>query len=874
MRPLRPGALPTDTSLRFLLVLAAVTAASLYLFGSLWFLFRGELFAAAVVRCAEVPGTLADQIGTAAEQLAAEQQCRAGVSAEQALVQLGGSVVVLLGAYLGYRLWPRVMERRAHLVPAEPHEAHALLAEVAALSAGAGVDPAPAVRLDAANPTVAGFAYGSGRRPRLGLSGGLVVSQVLHPGAFRAVVRHELGHVADRDVPWTYYAAALWWSFCGLAVVPVVVLFATRDLGYVLRLGWRTLALAAMVALTVTALLRVREAYADARAAEWGSGPDIDRMLATAPDVASRRPPALRTHPTNSSRRAALADPDRLFTASGWAALAAGIAASTAHFSLGDLAYLLSPRWYSVLAALLVAPVLAALICTSAWRVGLREAVRGRQSPVAARLGLGLGIGMAIGPLLSLDAAVGAFARSPSGWAGYLLWAVVQVGVVAILVRWTVDTARLRVAAALGQPGGPRSALTLHILVTAGLFGLWMVIADQTLIILMSSPVSLLALAPVLHLLPESALGAAGPWPLALVLGLLIPPLRALRLWGQPWAGWFWRTDQPADGAGPGAAQAGSGVAGRVLGTCGLVGAAAGIVGGASAPVGLLLGGVLDPGVQASDAFLIEVAWAGGLGLMAGSFAAGVAAALVLPRGWWPMGLLAAVVAVGVGGAVVFGTWSAYRYGLVGLGGTANRPLGWAGIGSEILAPGLRALLPTVLAVGAVGMLRPGLFPRGSAVPRPRESGSTALWAGVAALGAMAVAGLLAAGPTLGVLRVTVPSVEQPGFSMVVPIGWQVVQEEGSGSTMFQTIAQDVRVLVVPTQVTGLGSTDSVRIGGQESALLNVSDSGPVRTWLYEVGQPGQTGHWVAVAATQRARDQRSIELQELFDAIRWTDPG
>ena len=56
MRALRPGALPTDTAIRFLLVLAAVTSATLYLFQSLWFVARGELFAATVTQCSETGG--------------------------------------------------------------------------------------------------------------------------------------------------------------------------------------------------------------------------------------------------------------------------------------------------------------------------------------------------------------------------------------------------------------------------------------------------------------------------------------------------------------------------------------------------------------------------------------------------------------------------------------------------------------------------------------------------------------------------------------------------------------------------------------------------------------------------------------------------
>ena len=255
---------------------------------------------------------LSGLIGTAAAQLQAQARCQAPVSRELAAFQIGGSMLVLLVGWILYRAWPSARERRWHLAEPDAKDAGPLIAEVQALASSAGVHPVPVLRLDAANPGIAGYAYGAGERARLGLTGGLVVTQVLDPAGFRAVVRHELGHIANRDVPWTYYAMAVWWAFLGLAVAPVVVLFAFRDLNYLLRLGWRTAALAGLVGLTIAALLRVRESYADARAAQWGSAESLDRLLASAPRMASRRPAALRTHPDPAERRHLLADPDGL----------------------------------------------------------------------------------------------------------------------------------------------------------------------------------------------------------------------------------------------------------------------------------------------------------------------------------------------------------------------------------------------------------------------------------------------------------------------------------------------------------------------------------------------------------------------------------
>lgn len=446
---LSPRALPTDTSVRFLLLLAAVTAAGLYLYEALWVVLRGEAFLDPVRDC----GLRLHGGADSTVLLGTQGECRAGTDPEQGVFALTGTAVVLLAAYGVYHLLPLLRTRRSELVRLDPADAAALHEEVRRLAADAGLARTPEVLVDAANPAVQAFAYGTVRRPRLGLTGGLVVLQVVDPPAFRAVLRHEIAHLANRDVPWTYYTVAVWWSFVALALVPVVTVFVVSDIRYVLRLGWRTLLLAALVLLVRNAVLRAREAYADARAAEWGSGPDLNRVLAAQPAVNGRRPSLLRLHPPADARRSLLADPDGLFGVDGFTVLAAGVAAGTAYptvRSLADLA--LPPALASVGSALLVAPLLAVVVAVGAWRAGLRSTVRGVAVPVAGPLALGAGIGLAAGPLLSFEAAAGGLVVGAGGVGGYVVWAVVTALLTGLVAWYAAGTGRLAVEAGLRRP--------------------------------------------------------------------------------------------------------------------------------------------------------------------------------------------------------------------------------------------------------------------------------------------------------------------------------------------------------------------------------------------------------------------------------------
>lgn len=870
MRALRPGCLPSDTAIRFLLVLAAVTSASLYMFQSLWFTARGQQFAAVILQCAEQLGDLrGGAVGTVTAQLQAEAQCRSGLSREQAAFAGAGSALILVVGWVGYRLLPRWRIRRRQLAPPDPEDGQALVSEVAGLADVAGVHPVPGIRLDVSNPAVSGFAFGAGRDLQLGVTGGLVVAQALDPPGFAAVIRHELGHVANRDVPWTYYATSVWWAFTSLAVLPVVVIFAFRDISYLLRLGWRTAVLAGLVALTIAALLRAREVYADDRAAAWGSAAALDRLLAAQPATHQRWPRPLRTHPPARERRGLLSDPDGLFTASGWAAAAAGISAGTAQASLADLLYLVTPRWAVPAAALLVAPLLATVVCTAAWRIALREMVRGAARPLVARVGLGLGAGLAVSPLLTINAAVGAGSLDRSGQQGLVVWALGMIVLSWIVVRWVGAVARLRVATALAEPVAPRRALIAQIAVVSAVITIWLATAHYAHLFLTALGPIALGFADLWRFLPASAVGSGlGLAPLAAFLLFAALPIAARRH-GDPAsrpAAWLWRDGQPTR---PGDVAAGAPDAPSWRVPL-LIGALAGGAAGLAPLAVMLIGQRLPAAVRESEHFGVLIGQSVSTAHLVAASCAAAAAAVTLPRGWWPLSLATAAIA---GVAVALMAWvslTAYRYGLLDPSVTGHRPPGWQLTYQLTAAPAGLAMLVSFLVAAVVSGLREllsGVFGRRGDQPAQRAGASRAL---PCAAGAGLAAGLLMAPTLLDATALQVPAVGTAAFQVSLPAEWQGKADPATGNGYFVTIAQDVQVTILPVAsllpTTGEGE---ITVGGATMSQVGTLDQAGVRFVGYEAQTPAGLFR-VVVAGTPGALADRQEEVRRLFAAVHW----
>ena len=191
---LRPDAVGNDTTMRFAVLLLSVVTASVYLFQALWFVARGQVFLDSAQRCgATNPDERAGLLGITTAEAQRQLACQSGVSREQVVFAAIGATLLLVAAWVLYRVRPTWRERRNHLAALDPRDGASLHADLERLTSGAGVDPSPQLRVDATNPTVRAFAYGAGGDLRIGATGGLVVQAALDPPAFRAIVRHELG---------------------------------------------------------------------------------------------------------------------------------------------------------------------------------------------------------------------------------------------------------------------------------------------------------------------------------------------------------------------------------------------------------------------------------------------------------------------------------------------------------------------------------------------------------------------------------------------------------------------------------------------------------------------------------------------------------
>jgi Zn-dependent protease with chaperone function len=269
------------------------------------------------------------------------------VSVEQGLTQAVSSVAlpgalmlsVLILATVIYRGHPSRIRRNKNLRLMTRSDDAQFVDAVQNLVKLSGISPAPSIEVAAGSRSVDGQAFGLHKHYALRLGGRLRLLLRQSPNSFRAIVLHELAHIANADVARTYFAQAIWIATVILIIIPAIVFIAfkfTQGLTEKLTGGltsdeWIRLftlnlptvlvqlfqfggTLAIVVAIRGS-LLRIREVYADWRAALWGAETplaDILRRNASA-DKTARWARLWRLHPTSQERLAALQNPDRLF---------------------------------------------------------------------------------------------------------------------------------------------------------------------------------------------------------------------------------------------------------------------------------------------------------------------------------------------------------------------------------------------------------------------------------------------------------------------------------------------------------------------------------------------------------------------------------
>ncbi|MGI5158483.1 M48 family metalloprotease [Microbispora sp. CA-102843] len=379
---------------------------------------------------------------------------------------LAGPAVVVAAAAAVTVLLPLSKQRRGrcvrlNLVPGGSE----IAARVEELAAGR-VAQVPELFMAPAAATRSAAVFGTNGRPRLLLNGGLVACRTTDPRTFDAVVLHELGHVANRDLTITHATVALWRTFIALVITPFLLWWSglgvfgiAAGAGPALTaVSMRYLAVPVVIAIVMrfarADVLRSRELYADLTASRWGA--PLEHVWAAMPTpaghprlhrLASLLLDQVRTHPRWEIRRDTLDDPAPLFAVSPLLMFLTGASATLMNFHLmGHIAphVAILSDWLGQGLAAVPAAVVAAVATAVLWRAVVRAAVLGCPAPAGVRAGLWLGLGLIAGSLISGQ-------TTWSLWLPGRWWVLVLVVAFAVaLTCWTSQCARL---AAASWPG-------------------------------------------------------------------------------------------------------------------------------------------------------------------------------------------------------------------------------------------------------------------------------------------------------------------------------------------------------------------------------------------------------------------------------------
>jgi Zn-dependent protease with chaperone function len=436
---LDPFAFPSETTTRFILLIISVIGASLFIYSILyWRYLESQGSLESIFNLAQSCLNQNNELSLSTTQLnrAKEALTQCSIPLEEefrnaALFALGSSGILLCLASILYSLFPILMIWREGLVfldkDADMEDVVIYLKE---LCQELNIR-APIFLQKPTSRSFGGSAFGSWGRYYIILPVGLLTLFDTNRDAFRAVLLHELAHLRNKDVDKTYFSVAISCTFGIVAILPFMFSLLNNNWSERFQSIWRVTALALLVYLSFASVIRSREFYADVRASTYPDSQSLSLLLethlkpkfsglqATLISALERLPYfrknnwqyAFLFHPSTSERIDILKRTDRLFKLDLWTTFGTGIAVTVAYESIASLIISLlrnvlgrTDAWLESLGAgFIFAPLVIGIIGLGIWRSTFVTIVRNQHSVEAGKLGIGLGLGMIFGQLLSFD---------------------------------------------------------------------------------------------------------------------------------------------------------------------------------------------------------------------------------------------------------------------------------------------------------------------------------------------------------------------------------------------------------------------------------------------------------------------------------------
>ena len=489
---LSPFAFPSDTDFRFVLLIVVVIGASLFIY----FATYNEIPSnwnrqkATLAQCTNTATKIfpTHSVEDITARITAINRCIAPLYQERALTIVGWVILLLALAGVIYLIFPRWKIYRNKLVPLAEDDAPEMVAYLADLCHLVGLTTPPQFLLKPLGKASSGHAFGRRGRYYVVLNGGLVTRFYKDRSAFRAIMLHELAHLRNEDVDKTYFSLAVGLAFLLVALLPFVcvrVAFVLSEGAHIdsfidtFSLGWRILVLTVFVYLSILAILRSREVYADVRASvRDGPTGGLSRILHNMPRPrGGRGTQLLHLHPDPEDRLRLLHETYRLFPLGFWEAFVTGVATAVTWDAISTILSALFPGVDGFLSelgtALLFGTLIVGIVGVGIWRTTFAGMIGRQLFRGIGRLGIGLGLGYLLGQYLSIAAY--AYSKGGESLTGldalifYAVWIlIVMLGFLAFLY-WIAACASTWLEVAAGSRS-PRFTYRLGLPV----IGLWL----------------------------------------------------------------------------------------------------------------------------------------------------------------------------------------------------------------------------------------------------------------------------------------------------------------------------------------------------------------------------------------------------------------